>query len=252
MQNKIKPLFRAIKYIKNWPDYLFDYFGLIKSKKLIYYDRRNMAFIVRPGTADRGIMTSLTLMDEHHLSLMKFPKDAVVIEIGAQIGFLTIPVAKKAKRVYAYEPVPENFEMLNKNVNLNNLQDKIFTRKVAIGSKNGEITIYISDKNTGGHSIYKKGSKKITVPMITLKKIFENEHLKKCFFMKIDVEGAEYEILYNTPKSILNKIENLYVEYHPVKKLGFDGKNLSEYLRKNGFSVKTSGGYIYAKKNNES
>jgi FkbM family methyltransferase len=54
----------------------------------------------------------------------------------------------------------------------------------------------------------------ISVMTITLEDIFKKENLNHCDFLKMDCEGSEYEILFNTKPEILRKISNIFLEYH--------------------------------------
>ncbi|MDR0595839.1 MAG: FkbM family methyltransferase [Puniceicoccales bacterium] len=67
---------------------------------------------------------------------------------------------------------------------------------------------------------------------ITLKKIFKKYDIKACKLLKIDCEGAEYEILYNTDKNILKRCEYLRGEFHEdvrIREAGYSADTLKKY-----------------------
>jgi FkbM family methyltransferase len=75
-------------------------------------------------------------------------KGDVVLDIGANIGYYALAEAKivgEKGQVYAVEPVKSNFELLNKNIKLNNLTN-VPTFQYAFGDKNARAEIFVSDK----------------------------------------------------------------------------------------------------------
>ena len=109
--------------------------------------------------------------------------------------------------------------------------------------------MYIHDGGGGGHSIYKdlvssSDDAFIEVKSISLKDIFIDNKLNKIDFLKIDCEGAEYKILFNTPKKVLKKIKKIALEYHQMD--GFSVEDLKEFLSNNGFKVILKGSILRA------
>ena len=78
------------------------------------------------------------------------------IDVGANIGTISIPVVKRgyAKKAYCFEPSPINYSMLNANLAINNLLDKVSTYNLALGdSSNKDLIFELSDNNSGDHRI---------------------------------------------------------------------------------------------------
>ena len=91
-----------------------------------------------------------------------------------------------------------------------------------------------------------------TVPLLTLDQVFAKFDLDRVGLLKLDCEGAEYEILLNSSDDTLRRISGVAIEYH----LGLnDGtpQHLGEFLSKKGFDVTVlpprseEDGYMYAK-----
>ncbi len=61
--------------------------------------------------------------------------DSVVIEVGAHIGAITVPLGKKAARVYAFEPQPEIFDCLLENIEQNHLHNKVFCERAGLSDR---------------------------------------------------------------------------------------------------------------------
>ena len=91
------------------------------------------------------------------------------------------------------------------------------------------------------------------VETVSLANIFNSNKISKCNFLKIDCEGAEYDILFKTPKKILQRIDKISMEYHNLDKKR-DNISLMNFLKNNGFVIKgtkkfsNSTGMIYAKR----
>lgn len=182
-----------------------------------------------------------------------FGEGATVIDVGAHIGAFTIYAAHKAKggRVYAFEPFLRNYEVLERNVLLHNASNASLFN-LAVAGSNKERILYIDDFHSGAHSFIKKTKKAIQVNCITLAEVLIENQISKCNFLKIDCEGAEYEILLNTPIEILKKIDQIALEYHLQNFVGrsiFD--KLLAHLKTAGYQIiieeeNYQRGYIYA------
>jgi len=122
-----------------------------------------------------------------------FPK---ILDIGANTGLFVLRVKSlfPLANVVAYEPERRNIEHLQALIQENEL-DHVKLHKEAIGNTDGLATLHYNDKNIGGHSVVKSfGTNQAqTVPIKHIHKLLE-EHLV-FDLVKIDVEGAEFEIL---------------------------------------------------------
>lgn len=138
-----------------------------------------------------------------------------VIDIGANIGCFSLLAAKKGARVYAFEPDPWNFRMLKKNILLNDFSRSISAFNDAVWSKKGAIHLFDScSDNLGGHSVIRQRNpeEKTTVSCVTLDDIFRMNKIEECDFLKIDCEGAEYEILWAA--GCLDRVKEIRMEVH--------------------------------------
>ena len=169
------------------------------------------------------------------LKLIK-PGD-IVIDIGANIGYYTLIFAKLVGtkgKVYAFEPDRTNFELLSKNIILNNYKNTILINK-ALSDKEEPINFYLNPLNTANHKIYSGGKDmKTTVICTTLNKFFKNKP-KKISFVKIDVEGAEGKVIAGMNRLIEDgKIEKMMLEFIPsfISKIGTDPREMMNYLNK--------------------
>jgi FkbM family methyltransferase len=141
-----------------------------------------------------------------------------VIDIGAHIGYYTLLFAKcvgLSGRVASFEPTPPNFEVLQKNVQLNNLQN-VQTFPEAVFSRNQEITINVPSGliNSGGASINRMdGATQVRARAITLDSFCASAGFCPDF-LKLDVEGAEHDVLMGGRETIAHFRPRMLVELH--------------------------------------
>ena len=173
-----------------------------------------------------------------------FKEGDIVIDIGANVGMVSILLAKKFPflKIYSFEPLKENYDNFIKNIELNNIPKGVITAENKAVTKDGRlITMSINSANKGGSSTTDVISinsimteENSQVESITLEEIFNKYNINKLKLLKIDCEGSEYEILYNTDTNLLKNIENLRGEFHENKNLTdeYDIDKLCEYVSK--------------------
>jgi len=87
--------------------------------------------------------------------------------------------------------------------------------------------------------IFPSSKSSVNVKSITLQNIFEENNISHCNFLKLDCEGAEYEILCNLPTKYFKKIDKIVMECHFVDKKPELIDGLKQTLAKQGFQVVT-------------
>ncbi len=154
-------------------------------------------------------------------------KKGIFIDVGANIGKYTIMVGKKIKgKVIAIEPEEKNFEILKKNIELNNLKNIIPVRS-ACSSKSKKRKFFLDRQGIGTHSFYKikigKTDKIIYIKTERLdnliSKNLEKKEIKEISLIKIDVEGAEADVLKGTKKTLKKYHPKILVEVWNNKSL---------------------------------
>ena len=125
-----------------------------------------------------------------------------VLDIGAHIGLFSVIASKLSGisgKIYAFEPSGETFSLLQKTISINSISN-IEPVHAAVGATPGEITFYVSQvKGDNSNSLvsYKTDRELIpeTVKMHSVDSFVKEKNLTSIKFMKIDVEGAEYDAL---------------------------------------------------------
>jgi FkbM family methyltransferase len=216
-----------------------------EAKNILKIDT-NTKLKIRPYTTDLVIYWEVWKLKEYEDPKMVIQENANVVDIGAQAGIFTVWAARKAPqgKVFSIEPHPKNYKYLLANKTLNKLSH-VKTYGLALGKQNGNITLYTSPANTGGHSIYNlENGRPITVPTFTFESFLKQANIKHIDYLKIDTEGAEYDILLNTPKNILKNIDKIFLEYHDNIPEKYTHHDLVKLFKDCGFTVKT-GGMLY-------
>jgi FkbM family methyltransferase len=179
-----------------------------------------------------------------------------VIDVGAGLGDFTICVARRTphSRVYAYEPFPESFTLLQENVKLNDVQN-VHAYPYAVGSQDGTLQLRFTSDEAVQHTTTSAAQDNDTLEVrsVTLAHILSQHQLDVCHYLKMDCEGAEYDILLNADPELLGKIENICLEYHDGV-TPFSHDDLVTFLERHGFQASLTPnpvhahlGYLYAR-----
>ncbi len=153
----------------------------------------------------------------------------LIIDVGSHIGLSILYFKKKfpKSKIIAFEPNPNVFPLLEENIIQNGLIG-VEVHDVGLGLKEGKRLLYIdsSDSNAFSTSSFHPNAwngKQKTLPIkVRVKKL--SKYLNtKCDLLKMDVEGAELEILQELVESRkIEFIQNLVFEYHPINKNRFN------------------------------
>ncbi|MBC7767090.1 FkbM family methyltransferase [Arenimonas sp.] len=139
----------------------------------------------------------------------------VIFDLGANIGSFSVYAAHKGAQVFAFEPDPYNLKYISKNIEINNLQDKITVYASAVAEKIGTVRLSSNDNHACGSIINAEGTTgSIEVPTTTIDTVISEAGIEKISLFKIDVEGAEYLILPSISTANYAKIEKIIGEFH--------------------------------------
>lgn len=135
-------------------------------------------------------------------------KDLRVLDVGCNIGAFSLWIYEAASEIHAVDLSVRNIEMLNKNIKDNNL-GKIKTYCCAIAGKNG--TRLAGDPSAPGDGSWMLDKGDVEVDGYTLAHFMSRNRIEKVDVLKLDVEGAEYEILQSPD---FPKIPTIIGEFH--------------------------------------
>ena len=157
-----------------------------------------------------------------------------VLDIGANIGYYTLISARLVGplgRVYAFEPDPANFRLLQKNVEANGYANVVLVNK-AVSNKTGKLRLYLNPANRGDHRVYdsKDGRPSLEIETVALDRFFKPLD-KKIHFIKMDIQGAEALALEGMKGLVgKNKRIKLVTEFSPAS-LKLAGSRPESYLK---------------------
>lgn len=171
-----------------------------------------------------------------------FKPGDIVIDLGAHVGAVSVPLAFRGITVFAYEPNPDNFRVLELNKSLNGLAN-LHIFQLAVGKSTGTGTFEIGPTSTTGSMstvdffIKKRQAETVEVQTTTLGALFCDNLITQAKLLKVDCEGSEYDVLIaEDAKDLLRKCEFLILEAHPVAS-GHDKYQLYSYLMNLGFQI---------------
>jgi FkbM family methyltransferase len=160
-------------------------------------------------------------------------KTGVILDCGANIGISTLYFAlhNPLSTVYAFEPDKAIFELLTKNVQDNQLTNVVLNNQ-AVWTDNCELSF--SNKGSEASQIDITGASNTKVNAIQLSTFLAK--FEKVDFIKMDIEGAEYEVIQDCADQ-LNKVENLFLEYHGTNEETEKLTTLLNIVKAAGFKV---------------
>lgn len=254
-KNKITRYKNLLKHITNWKPYLV--FKAVSNKESFNFKLKN-SFSIR---VRRNMLSAFRECFLDQIYIKHFPKNILdierptIVDIGANAGFFSLfmfYLYPKAK-VYSFEPMPFNFQVLNKYKSNYPNFDWTLDEK-AVSDTNQTITLHASklDAYTTLASVFDKptNDKEIEVESLSLQQVITNYNIKRIDILKLDCEGSEYSILYALPKETLKNIKTLMIETHQGSQPDESTGALKLYLEKHGFSLhyldEGKSGYIWA------
>lgn len=178
---------------------------------------------------------SLNLLD----SLVK--KDSVALDIGGHYGIYSLLSARNAKKVYAFEPVPENFKVLQTNIEDNDLTDIITPINKAVSDQQGTVDFNVTwASDSAGFYEHPNAEviRKISVEMCAIDE--ELKDVKNVSFIKIDTEGHEIHVLEGLKRTLQQNPEaKLLIEFNPecLENAGTTSRKLINKILSLGYDI---------------
>src|SRR5688572_6723308 len=155
-----------------------------------------------------------------------------IMDCGANIGLSVLYFKNKypGAKIIAFEPDPLNFALLKKNIESNGYLD-VDLRNEAIWKNNTPIE-FVSD-GTLGSKINDAGNNKniVSIKATRLKDLLS----EKIDFLKLDIEGAEYEVLKDCADSLHN-VQNMFLEFHGYFNKINELTEIFQLLQNSGFA----------------
>lgn len=177
----------------------------------INYKGHKIKLEVRPDTQDEPMARGEVFDRDYYRQYggLKIEPGDVVFDLGANVGSFTMLAGiEGAKTIVAVEPLPDTIALLEKNIKANEtlFSDPVTVfRGAVMGQAEENATLFLCNDpfGSGSHTLTldkldnPAGFKTVPVKAITLDKLIEDTNVGKINFLKMDIEGAEYEVLKN-------------------------------------------------------
>jgi FkbM family methyltransferase len=175
------------------------------------------------------------------------------IDVGAHIGFFTMHMAAAVRstgRVYAFEPIDANADLLERSIIENDFTDRVFFRRVAVGATSGTavVTFATETLNSGGAYLLRPGTPPLAgnvarkVPLVALDDLDLRRPVR---VVKLDVEGAEPQVIRGAIRLLQADRPVILSELHPTqlkRASGVTGDEFLALLRALGYRAQTVDG----------
>ena len=251
--SKVRIFTRSWNVLKNWYVYPLVYFNLIKKSHIIFETKSGLKLKIRTGTTDIMVLTNVWLIQEYLDDEFNIENNDVVLDIGGHIGLFALFASQFCKKgkIFCFEPIKENYDILLENLELNAIKN-IIPLNLAVYDDSKKVKMYLNEDDAG-HSIILPSSKSIQADSISLKKIFDDNKIDICNFAKIDCEGSEYSIIDTLPPEYLKRINKMAIEYHFADSKPELAKNLISKIENADFHVRKKShyndmGFLYARR----
>lgn len=233
MITKISRIFIKIYELSKWP-FLFK--SPINGVKSLFYKftkqglkeiiLKNGLRIYCSGTSgDMDIFRETFVQSYFNNKYIDYKKISTALDIGANKGFVTLMMLWNNPniKIISIEPDSRNIKYLAKNIEKNGFKDNVTIINQAVWIKDGQIDFYKTGGYHQGNSIFKEHLSYLEkiiekVPCTTIDSIISKHGLTDIEFIKIDVEGAEYEIIFNLKSDFIEKIKYFHIECHKTTK----------------------------------
>lgn len=167
-----------------------------------------------------------------------------IADVGANIGFWTVPLAQAVPngRVYSFEPLQSNYNRLCKNIELNRVTKIVSARKIGLSDKHSTLALslredFASGAKTGNAAIVIDDSDRafpcLSIDVAPMDDYISSPHNNRLDFMKVDIEGHEDLFLKGASKTIENYRPIIFLEVNEpyYKRRGIDATTVfSEWL----------------------
>jgi FkbM family methyltransferase len=180
----------------------------------------------------------------HHPALVR---GGNVLDIGANIGYTAAVLARAAElgsKVYAFEPEPFNFGILQQTAARPEFEGKIVPLPYAVGAKNETIDLWVNQRHHADHRIATQKfrlehpeSEAIKATLVSIDSFLQNNQ-GKISFIKIDVQGYELAVCQGMQATLQeNPDVTIVLEFMPsmMIEMGFDPSKLIDFFEERDF-----------------
>jgi FkbM family methyltransferase len=205
-----------------------------------FVTRLNDGIVLRHHLEDYNILSEVVREDLYRLR--DLAPGSVVVDVGAQIGAVTVLSARRfaASRVLAFEPSRHNFALATANVERNGCAGVVLQR-AAVAARSGEAVLFLN--RTATHSLRQPTPRREVVQAVSLDEALHGEPVID--LLKIDVEGAELDVL-DGARATMARTRRVAIETHAELMSG--PEFVAPALAAAGFTVERAGVIVHGRR----
>jgi FkbM family methyltransferase len=241
-RNKLRTIIEIVRRIENWPTAIaLRLFRRRPGLRLLAF-RQGINIACRRETRDWDVIHELFFAGSYRRAFQYLRKQSdtpSVLDIGGNIGLFSLLAASfHAKaRVISFEPGPPNYNLFEINLLANpSLKDRIELRKKAVGGIARLTEWFFDQENPGGSGLFSKEGPRYPVEIVSFANLIRSMP-EPAALVKIDIEGAEYEILRNTPAETWQRIRAISLELHDDPEQKMSQSEFLGRLESYGFQI---------------
>ena len=125
--NKIQLALKARKKFVNWRTLVNLYFKTIKKENVTLETKNNIKMKIRTDSTDIMQLGTVWLAEDYKITKFEINENDIIIDIGAHIGLFCLYASQycKSGKIYCYEPIKGNYDMLIENLEMNKIKNII-------------------------------------------------------------------------------------------------------------------------------
>jgi FkbM family methyltransferase len=240
--NRLRTACDIVRRISNWPAaWGLRLFPLRQGIQRLRF-RDGLALHCRGGTRDWDVIHELCFAGGYARALKWLsaqPGEPLVLDLGGNVGVFSLLAAQAhpRPRIIAFEPGPPNAEMFEQNLAANPvLAPRINLRREAVGGTTRIAKWFFDAMNPGGSGLYQPHGDGVEVRIRAFAEILA-ELGAPVALVKMDIEGAEFEVLEHTPAEVWQRVSALSLELHDDPAGRTRREEFLHRLRTLGFSI---------------
>ncbi len=244
----LEALIKLMRISPNWISAVVSRF--ITKKPIRVHIMDDINFLFNPkNQADLTMMVEVFWLECYCPPFLEIWENDIVFDIWAHVGYFSIYASRKCKngRVFSFEPMSTNYSALQEHILWNNWAN-ISPANIAVWGEDGEADFFMFAWHNGCHSLYKRqpDQKTIQVKKKKLETIINELQIDFIDFLKLDCEGAEYEIFDGMSSETFWRIGKVSMEIHSDIIEWKSWRDIISRLHKEWFIAVESKGFIYA------
>ena len=233
--------------ISNWRQYFVEKKRRGRFVPMEFKTRGNpMSFSV-PSKGLYLVFKEIFLTDFYAIRelVLSLPAEPVVIDVGGNAGYFAMMLMSKVPRarIYAYEPIEANHALYSANIARNpSVAGRVTVQHAAVtGTPMESVELFAeADGSSVTASVFAEfdalNAASVRVPAVSLAQILEQNALARVDLLKLDCEGSEYPIIYESPRALWSSVRSLFLEVHDLDAEKRNVGALCGYLEGLGYS----------------